>query len=121
MCADLGITQELGEGIRRIFAEMRRRGLTDPLYTQSAAAVRLTLSGADALPADVRAKLSERALEVLDALRVADRPLGTGQIAELLGLARPTVIRHLHALRGAGLVVWEGASPKDPRATWRLA
>lgn len=120
VCADLGITQELGEGIRRIFAEMRRRGLTDPLYTQTAAAVRLTLSSADALPADVRAKLPERALEVLDALRVADRPLGTGQVAELLGLTRPTVIRHLRALRDAGVVLWVGESAKDPHATWKL-
>lgn len=121
VCSDLGITQELGEGIRRIFAEMRRRGLTDPLYTQSAGAVRLSLSSADAVPADVRAELPARALAVLDALRVADRPLGTGQVAELLGMARPTAGRHLHLLRDAGLVVWDGESAKDPRATWRLS
>lgn len=95
--------------------------VTDPRYTQSAGAVRLTLSSADAVPADVRAELPARALEVIDALRVADRPLGTGQVAELLGMARPTAGRYLHLLRDAGLVVWDGESAKDPRATWRLS
>lgn len=75
VCSDLGIAQELGEGIRRIFAEMRRRGLTDPLCTQSPAAVRLTLSAADAVSAEIRATLPKGALTVLDQLRAADRPL----------------------------------------------
>jgi len=51
--AEFGITQELGEGIRRIFDEMRRRGLTDPLYEQGASSVHLVLSAADALPANI--------------------------------------------------------------------
>jgi ATP-dependent DNA helicase RecG len=78
VCSDLGITQELGEGIRRIFDEMRRRGLSDPLYTQSAAAVRLTLSAADAIPGEIRATLPAGAMQLLDQLRLAGRPLGTG-------------------------------------------
>lgn len=39
---------------------------------------------------------------------------------ELLGVARPTAGRHLAALRDNGLVTWDGDSPKDSRATWRL-
>ncbi|MBA3020744.1 MAG: helix-turn-helix domain-containing protein [Propionicimonas sp.] len=120
VCSDLGITQELGEGIRRIFAEMRLRGLTDPLYTQTPAAVRLTLSSADTVSAEIRAALPKGAMAVLDNLRSAGRPLGTGQIAELVGVTRPTAGRHLQALRDAGLVLWEGESPKDPRATWKV-
>ena len=120
VCADLGHAQELGEGIRRMFAEMRGRGLTDPIYVQTPAAVRLTLSSADALPPEVRAALSKGARAVLDQLRTAGRPLGTGQIAELLGISRPTAGRYLTSLRQAGLVGWQGDSPKDPRATWQL-
>lgn len=119
--ADLGITQELGEGIRRIYAEVRARGLVDPIYTQTQAGVRLVLSAADAIPADVLAALPRGARHLLDVLRTAARPLGTGQVAELADVARPTVIRHLRALESSGLVVWEGQSPQDPRATWRLA
>ncbi|QIM15902.1 ArsR family transcriptional regulator [Leucobacter insecticola] len=60
------------------------------------------------------------AMRLLDTMRMAQRPLGTGQILELAGLARPTVIRHLQRLRDAGLITWQGDSPSDPRATWHL-
>ncbi len=120
VCADLGITQELGEGIRRIFSEMRRVGLADPMYVQTTETVRLTLLASNAVPEAIMTSLGAGAIRVLDALRLAQRPLGTGQITELVDLARPTVLRHLNALRDAGLVVWEGDSPKDPRAAWRV-
>lgn len=120
VCSDLGIAQELGEGIRRIFSEMRARGLSDPLYTQTAASVRLTLFFSDALPVEIRRSLPAGALSILDVLRRADRPLGTGQVADLAGVTRPTASRHLQRLQDAGLVLWEGTSPKDPRAAWRL-
>jgi len=35
VCADLGITQELGEGIRRKFSEMQRVGLAEPMCIQT--------------------------------------------------------------------------------------
>lgn len=120
VCSDLGIAQELGEGIRRIFDEMRGRGLSDPLYTQTASSVQLTLFFADALPAEIRDSLPTGALTLLDVMRRAGRPLGTGQLAEAAGIARPTASRHLQRLQHVGLVAWEGQSPKDPRAAWRL-
>lgn len=120
VCADLRITQELGEGIARIFSEMRRRGLAAPIYTQTAMTVRLVLSAADAIPTETLATLPRGAQRTLDTLRTAGRPLGTGEILELAGITRPTATRHLNALRRAGLVSWEGRSAKDPRATWRL-
>jgi ATP-dependent DNA helicase RecG len=120
VCSDLGIAQELGEGIRRIFDEMRARGLTDPLYTQTAGAVQLTLFFSDALPREVRESLPAGALKVLDVLRRVGRPIGTGQVADAAGVTRPTASRHLQRLQDAGLITWEGQSPKDPRAAWRL-
>lgn len=120
VCADMGITRELGEGIKRIFQEMQRRGLAEPIYRQSSASVSLVLSAADAVDSEVLAGLTKNALKVLDILRMQGRPLGTGQIAELAGVARPTAGRALHSLRDAGLVLWEGASDRDPRASWRL-
>lgn len=120
VCSDLGIARELGEGIKRIFNEMRTLGLADPLYTQTSGSVRLVLSSADAVPEGIRASLPKSAKKVLDTLRIEGRPLSTGQIAELAGIARPTAIRHLHTLREHELVTWEGQGPNDPRASWAL-
>jgi ATP-dependent DNA helicase RecG len=120
VCSDLGIARELGEGIKRIFGEMRTLGLTDPIYSQTSGSVRLVLSSADALPDDVRLSLSKGARHVLDVLRLEARPLSTGQVAKLVGIARPTASRHLQSLRKHGLVDWDGQGPKDPRASWAL-
>lgn len=120
VCSDLGIARELGEGIKRIFTDMRRLGLSDPIYTQSTGSVRLVLSSADALPEKIRTSLPRPARTILDVLRLEGRPLSTGQIADLAGVTRPTAIRHLQTLRDLKLVVWDGQSPRDPRASWSL-
>lgn len=99
---------------------MRKLGLTDPIYSQTSGSVRLVLSSADALPEDVRAVLTKAGRQILDVLRLEARPLSTGQIAELVGITRPTASRHLQMLREHGLVEWDGKGPKDPRASWML-
>jgi ATP-dependent DNA helicase RecG len=118
VCADLNFGQELGEGIKRIYEEMRLAGLGDPLYRQSSGAVHLELSG---VPADRKldALLPFDTREVVATLREAKR-LSTMEIAERIGLSRPATLKRLNAMRRAGLVEWIGNSPKDPRAYWRL-
>ena len=120
-CADLRIGQELGEGIKRMFDEMRLDGLTDPAYTQTQGSVRLILRSESRIAPAVARSLPQGSLSLLDLMRSARQPLGTGQLVELSGLSRPTVKRQLDALQGQGIIVWEGKSDKDPRATWRLA
>lgn len=121
VCTDLAITQELGEGIKRMFEEMRQRGLTDPVYTQTQGSVRLVLSGSSRIPADVEARLPRGSMSTLNALRAAGHPLGTGDLMELLDASRPTLVGQLNVLRQEGLVEWSGKSPKDPRATWAVS
>lgn len=118
VCADLRIGQEFGEGIRRMFDEMRSAGLTDPLYNQSSGSVRLTLSG-DPVHRELDAQLPDATRAIVQALREAER-LSTGEVAELIGVTRPTVLRYLQSLQDAGLVAWVGRSKRDPRAYWRL-
>ena len=121
VCADqhFGFGQELGEGIRRMFAEMREARLMDPLYRQTSGSVVLTLLAEPANRA-LEARLPTEARVITSALREADR-LSTGEIAELLGISRPAAIRRLRAIEREGLVEWVGKSPKDPRAYWTLA
>lgn len=118
VCTDLRITREFGEGIRRMFEEMRLQGLADPVYTQGQASVRLALLGLSRIPDEVLGRLPRGAVGTLRAIRNAGTSLGTGEVQELTGLTRPTVIRHLNALRDESLVMWSGKSAKDPRATW---
>lgn len=118
VCADLDFGQELGEGIRRIFEEMRLAGLEDPVYMQTEASVRLILSG-EPMERHLDARLSPDARSVTVALRDSGR-LSTGEVAELLGRSRPVAIRVLKSLESAEIVRWVGHSPKDPRAHWEL-
>jgi ATP-dependent DNA helicase RecG len=118
VCADQNFGQELGEGIRRMFDEMRMAGLVDPLYEESAASVRLTLLG-EAVDRRLEARLSRGSRLIMAALRQAGS-LSTGEIAEAVGVSRPTAASHLRALREAGLVLWTGKSAHDPRASWSL-
>jgi ATP-dependent DNA helicase RecG len=120
VCADLRIGQELGEGIKRIFDEMRRVGLTDPVYKQSGGSVRLVLAAIPRLDPRLAARLPRGSQRALDALRAAGRPLSTGDMAEILGLSSPATSKRLKALEAEQLIRWVGKSPKDPRAVWVL-
>lgn len=119
VCSDLHFGQELGEGIRRIFEEMRAAGLVDPSYRQTSGSVLLTLS-AESADRALDERLPTEARAIVTALREAGR-LSTGEVAQALGLGRPATIRRLAILRGEGLIEWVGNSAHDPRAYWRLA
>jgi ATP-dependent DNA helicase RecG len=118
VCADLNYGQELGEGIRRMFEEMRQAGLNDPIYRQTSGSVTVKLL---AEPADRRleARLSAYARMIVSTLRESDR-LSTGEVADILEVSRPVAQRELAALKDAEVIEWVGKSPQDPRAYWRL-
>lgn len=118
VCADLSFGQELGEGIRRMYEEMRQAGLNDPIYRETSGSVELTLL-AEPVDQRLQARLPENAQRIVAALREADR-LSTGEVVDLLGVSRPVAQRELAALREAKIVEWVGKSPRDPRAFWRL-
>jgi len=118
VCADLSLGQELGEGIRRMFEEMRHAGLTDPAYRQTSGSVELELL---AEPVDRRLdeRLPGHARAISRALRSEGR-MSTGDLKDVLGVSRPVVQRELNMLREAGVVEWIGKSRRDPRAYWQM-
>jgi ATP-dependent DNA helicase RecG len=118
VCADLRFGQELGEGIRRMFEEMRTAGLSDPVYQQGSGGVHLSLLG-EPVDRALDARLSERGRAIMTMLRQGGR-LSTGEITESLGGSRPTVQRELRTLQEAGAIQWVGKSARDPRAYWQL-
>lgn len=119
VAADLNYGQELGEGIRRMFDEMRLAGYGEPVYRQTQASVRLTLTATLVAP-DVATSLPTRSREAMEYIRDAGG-LSTGDVAERLGMSKPAAATRLHALRDAGYIEWVGKSQRDPRAFWRLA
>jgi ATP-dependent DNA helicase RecG len=121
VCADLRIGQEMGEGIKRIFDEMRLVGLTDPVYKQSSGSVRLSLVSIPRLDSRTASRLPARSQEILDLLRRSGGPMSTGDIADSLKLSRPATTTRLRALQEERLIHWIGKSPKDPRAVWAIA
>jgi len=118
VCADLNFGQELGEGIRRIYEEMRIAGLADPTYAQTSGSVRLTLTST-AVDRALEARLPEGSRDLARLIREAGRA-STGDLVSATGRSRPVVIRQLKALADSNVIEWVGSSPKDPRAYWRL-
>ena len=117
--SDLGYGRELGEGVNRMFEEMSRVGLPDPVYQQGPASLHVVLL-ADPIVARILDRLprgSERFAEHLSRLgRVT-----TTEAVALLAASRPTVLRHLHDLEARGMIEHVGTSPKDPRGYRRLS
>lgn len=120
VCADMHIGEELGEGIRRMFAVMRDAGLNDPMYIHTGESVRLTLLMSRRIDPELAADLPSKALAILDIMRQEGIALSTGQIAQLAGVTAPTAGRHLKRLQEAGLVIRDGGSPQDRYAAWAI-
>jgi ATP-dependent DNA helicase RecG len=100
---------------------MRLAGLEDPLYRQTSGSVRLILTSTARLDPVVAAALPRGSTDVLRLLQFTDRQLGTGDVAEMLHISRPTAVKRLAALRDAKLVDWHGKGQNDPRAYWTAA
>ena len=115
---DLGIGQELGEGIRRIFAELRRVGFLDPEYQQTGGQVILRLRAVRRVSTSALAGLPPQSSRALALLQAQPSGLGTGEVADKLGVSRPAARRALSELETAELIEWQGKSPRDPRARW---
>lgn len=116
--SDLGYGRELGEGVNRMFEEMSRVGLPDPVYVQGPASVRVILL-ADAMSRRILDRLPPGSERFVEHLSRSGRATTT-EAVELLAASRPTVLRHLHDLAQAGLLEHVGTSLKDPRGYWRL-
>jgi len=117
-CAELRFGQELGEGIRRMFDEMRSAGLADLAYIQTSTSVQLTLSSFT-VDVALEQQLMPRQKQILSLLR-AHEGLSTGDTVDASGWYRPVVRKDLGRLRELGLIEWRGRSRNDPWAYWRV-
>lgn len=116
--SDLGYGRELGEGVDRMFEEMSRVGLPDPVYAERPGSVQVTLL-ADPLAGRILDRLPSGSERFVEFMSRGDR-VTTTQAVDLLGVSRPTALKYLHDLRKQGLIEHVGSSLKDPRGYWRL-
>lgn len=115
---ELGFGRELGEGVDRMFEEMQRAGLPDPVYRQGPASVNVTML-MDPFGARMLRLLpsgSERFVEFI----LAQERVTTSQARELLDVSVNTARRYLAVLADAGFLAHESKSPRDPRGFWRI-
>lgn len=116
--AELDYGLERGEGIRRMFEEMRLARLSEPVYVERERHVTLILS-ATPIDEELESRLPSSSRAVVRHLREHGRA-STGELLPVTGLTRPTLREHLKVLRREGVIAWNGTSPKDPRAYWFL-
>jgi ATP-dependent DNA helicase RecG len=116
--SDLGYGRQLGEGIDRMFEDMSRAGLPDPVYAERPGSVQVTLLS-DAFAGRILDRLPAGSERFVEFLSRGDR-VTTTQAVDLMGLSRPTVLKYFHDLREQGLIEHVGSSLKDPRGYWRL-
>jgi ATP-dependent DNA helicase RecG len=117
--SDLGYGRELGEGVDRMFEEMSRAGLPDPVYEERSMSVQVTLL-ADQLAGRLLERLPTGSERFVEFVSRGDR-VTTTQAVQLLGVSRPTALKYLHELRHDKLIEHVGSSLKDPRGYWRLS
>ncbi len=117
--ADLDYGRELGEGVNRMYEEMGRAGLPEPVFVQTPASLRVTFL-ADPLSARVLAALPPGSERFVEHLNRTGR-VTTSQAIQLLGVSRPTALNYLHRLEEAGLIEAVRTAPNDPRGYWRTS
>lgn len=118
VCADLHFGQELGEGIRRIFEEMRLAGLADPTYHQTSGSVRLILTSTP-VDRELESRLPEGARDLVRIVREAGR-ISTGSWRKRPNALDRRCSDNSEHSRTRGILTWTGKSQKDPRAYWSL-
>lgn len=120
--ADLGLVQELNEGMKRLFDEMARANLPEPLLRQTDSGFVVTLYNRFRLGPDEISRMLDllptAVHAVLDRLIELGR-VTTGEAADLSGLSVPTIRRYFAALEHAVLLERVASSATDPQAFWR--
>ncbi|GEM_PF-592422 len=95
MLYDVGLVEKYGYGIRMIKRECERHGYVEPVFNVSANKFDLTLVK------KVGVLLDETDRRILELIIVPKR---SGELAEILGISKPSVLKHLKHLQQLGLV-----------------
>ena len=107
---ELGLVEQWGSGVQRMFAACRDAGLAAPLLEEIGIRFRVTLR-----TAPVQSAALDQINRAIVTLVRAPEGLATRQIAEKIGLTARATRTRLAALVDLGLVREIGTGPQDPK------
>lgn len=125
--SELGIVRELNEGVKRIYSEMKRFFLKDPIYSEpDHNSVLLILDNNIVM----RGKRKEESMlknqkiqEAWNSLNLVEKNIFTaifdkgeitsGEVAKLINRSKPTAVKLLNKLMDMKLIEWTGTNKTD--------
>ncbi len=129
---EMGLVRELNEGVKRIYSEMQRFYLKDPIYSEpDRNSVLLVLDNNIA----VRANRKQETLKNMDVMKdkwdllsyperqilqvINDKGSVTSEdVRKIINRGKTTAVKLLNRLMELDLIVWTGTSKKDTHGTY---
>jgi ATP-dependent DNA helicase RecG len=131
---ELGLVRELNEGVKRIYSEMQRFYLKDPVYSEpDRNSVLLVLDNNIAVRANRKQetlKKSDAIKDKWDILNYAERQVlqvindkgevTSDDVSKIINRGKTTAVKLLNKLIDLDLIVWTGTSKKDSYGRYKM-
>jgi len=131
---ELGIVRELNEGVKRIYSEMQKCYLKDPVYSEpDRNSVLLVLDNNIAVRANRRQetlKKSDAIKDKWEILNYAERQVlqvindkgevTSDDVSKIINRGKTTAVKLLNKLMDLDLIVWTGTSKKDSYGRYKM-
>ena len=131
---ELGIVRELNEGVKRIYSEMQRFYLKDPVYSEpDRNSVLLVLDNNIAVRANRKQetlKKSDAIKDKWDILNYAEKQVlqvindkgevTSDDVSKIISRGKTTAVKLLNKLIDLDLIVWTGTSKKDSYGRYKM-
>ena len=125
--SELGIVRELNEGVKRIYSEMKRFFLKDPIYSEpDNNSVLLVLDNNIVMRGQRKEESmlkNQKIQETWNSLNLVERNILTaifdkgeitsGEVAKLINRSKPTAVKLLNKLMDMKLIEWTGTNKAD--------
>ena len=125
--SELGIVRELNEGVKRIYSEMKRFFLKDPIYSEPDHNSVLLILDNNIVMRGQRKEESmlknQKIQEAWNSLNLVERNILTaifdkgeitsGEVAKLINRSKPTAVKLLNKLMDMKLIEWTGTNKAD--------
>ena len=125
--SELGIVRELNEGVKRIYSEMKRFFLKDPIYSEpDNNSVLLVLDNNIVMRGQRKEESmlkNQKIQEAWNSLNLVERNILTaifdkgeitsGEVAKLINRSKPTAVKLLNKLMDMKLIEWTGTNKAD--------